>query len=158
MTETAITAKTVTLVTLASLSCALWDKQQGELCQGILGATMKGTKAMRKLSAPDRAIEVAIAIATRITETLTARSGVLCRGCWLSTDWGSQVYQRLSMSEWNLLGDPLAIPKPRNLRSRSNGDRTPKNSSFCRSSCDESVCDWLQSLIAGDLRSRSVVH
>ena len=32
------------------------------------------------LSAPDRAIEVAIAIAMVIAKTLIARSGVLCRG------------------------------------------------------------------------------
>ena len=33
-----------------------------------------------------------------------------------------------------------------------------KNSSFCSNSCDRSVCDRLRSLIAGNLRSRSVVH
>ena len=44
--------------------------------------------------------------------------------------------------------------KTRNLRSRSNGDRTPKkiNSSFCRISCDQSVCDRLLSAIGGVLR------
>ena len=41
-------------------------------------------------------------------------------------------------------------PKTWKLRSRSNGDRTPRNSSFCRNSCDRCVCDQLRSQIASD--------
>ena len=74
-------------------------------------------------------------------------------GGWLSTDWHSQVCHLVSMSAWNLLGCSDGDRKARNLRSRLNGDRTPKNSPSCRISGDRSVCDRLRSLIASDQRS-----
>ena len=51
----------------------------------------------------------------------------------------------------------MPVQSQRNLQSRWNGDRTLKDSYFCRISCDRSVYDWLRSLIASNLRSRSVV-
>ena len=61
------------------------------------------------------------------TKTLIARSDVFCRGVLVnfSTDWHSQVYQLLSLIEWNLLGRWVSNRKARNLRSLSGGDRTP---------------------------------
>ena len=90
------------------------------------------------LSSPDLAIEVAIVI----TKTLISPSGVFRRRSWLSTNWHSDMYQLLSMSEWNLLGRSDSDRKT-HLRSRSTGDQTSKNSSFWRISCDGSACDWL---------------
>ena len=46
----------------------------------------------------------------------------------MSTDWHSQVYQLLPMSECKLLRRSENDQQTRNLRLRSNGDQTPKNS------------------------------
>ena len=60
------------------------------------------------------------------------------------------------LAHWIALSD--GDRKTRNLRSRSNGDRTQVNSTFCKNSGDGGVCDPFWSLISSDLQSRSVVH
>ena len=67
-----------------------------------------------ELSAPDRAIEVAIAIAVGITKPLIAQSAVI--------------------SKWSSLGQSDSDLKSRNQWARANDNRTPENSSFCRKS------------------------
>ena len=121
-----------------------------------------------QLIAPDRTIEVPDAIAIVTAKTLIARSGFFCQGGWLSTDWHSQVYQVLSMSEWNRLGDQITIGKPEfceiaigkpEIRDRDwMAIGHPKNSSFCRISYDRWCTKALYNSLIVGVRPQFYLH
>ena len=111
----------------------------------------------RDLSALDRAIVVAIAIV--IAKALITWSGVFCRGELVEHSLAQpSVPRNLPMSEWNLLGRSDSDRKLEICDRDQMAIGHKKNSPFGRISCDRSICDRLRSLIASDLRSRSVVH